>query len=50
MGPVGSQPPQVLDRLVAAINAHELEAMVSCFAQDYTNETPVHPSWVLLCL
>ncbi len=33
----------VLDRLLAAINAHELEAMVSCFAEDYTNETPVHP-------
>ena len=38
-----SQPPPVLGRLVAAINAHELEAMVSCFAEDYTNETPVHP-------
>jgi len=33
----------VLGRLLAAINAHELEAMVSCFAEDYTNETPVHP-------
>ncbi len=43
MGSVDSQPPQVLDRLLAAINAHELEAMVSCFAEDYTNETPVHP-------
>ncbi|MDP8961363.1 MAG: nuclear transport factor 2 family protein [Actinomycetota bacterium] len=43
MGPVDRQPPQVLDRLLAAINAHELEAMVSCFAEDYTNETPVHP-------
>lgn len=42
-GIVDSQPPQVLDRLLAAINAHELEAMVSCFAEDYTNETPVHP-------
>lgn len=38
-----TQPPEVLDRLLAAINAHELEAMVSCFAEDYTNETPVHP-------
>lgn len=37
------QPPQVLDRLLAAINAHDLEAMVSCFVEDYTNETPVHP-------
>ena len=43
MGSVDSQPPQVLDRLLAAINAHELDAMVSCFAEDYTNETPVHP-------
>ena len=43
MESVDSQPPQVLDRLLAAINAHELEAMVSCFAEDYTNETPVHP-------
>jgi ketosteroid isomerase-like protein len=33
----------VIDRLVAAINAHDLGAMVSCFAEDYTNETPVHP-------
>lgn len=43
MGSVRSQPPQVIDRLLVAINAHDLEAMVSCFAEDYTNETPVHP-------
>ncbi len=43
MGSVTSQLPQVLDRLLGAINAHSLEAMVSCFAEDYTNETPVHP-------
>ena len=43
MGSVNRQPPEVLDRLLAAINAHDLEAMVSCFAEDYTNETPVHP-------
>ena len=42
MGSVDIQSP-VLGRLVAAINAHELDAMVSCFGQDYTNETPVHP-------
>ncbi|MEA2828170.1 MAG: hypothetical protein QOG43_2609 [Actinomycetota bacterium] len=34
---------EVLDRLLAAINGHDLEAMVSCFAADYLNETPVHP-------
>ncbi len=33
----------VVDRLVAAVNAHDLEALVSCFAEDYVNETPVHP-------
>lgn len=43
MGSVDIQPPQVLHRLVEAMNAHELEAMASCFAQDYLNETPVHP-------
>lgn len=43
MGSVDRQPNQVLDRLLVAINAHDLEAMVSCFAEDYTNETPVHP-------
>lgn len=42
MGAVDRRPP-VLDRLLAAINAHDLEAMVSCFAEDYINETPVHP-------
>ena len=43
MGSVDQQPLQMLERLLAAINAHDLEAMVSCFAEDYTNETPVHP-------
>jgi ketosteroid isomerase-like protein len=33
----------VLDRLLAGLNGHDLEAMVSCFADDYVNETPVHP-------
>ena len=33
----------VVDRLVQAVNGHDLEGMVSCFADDYVNETPVHP-------
>ena len=37
------QRPVVLDRLLASINGHDLEAMVSCFAEGYVNETPVHP-------
>ena len=36
-------PAAVLERLLGAINAHDLDAMVSCFARDYVNETPVHP-------
>ncbi len=35
--------PAVLERMLGALNAHDLEAMVSCFAEDYVNETPVHP-------
>ncbi len=33
----------VIDRLVGAVNGHDLEGLVSCFAEDYLNETPVHP-------
>ncbi|MEC5193075.1 MULTISPECIES: nuclear transport factor 2 family protein [unclassified Arthrobacter] len=31
-------------RMVAAANRHDLEEMVSQFAEDYTNTTPVHPA------
>lgn len=33
----------VVDRLVAAANAHDLDALVGCFAPDYVNQTPAHP-------
>ena len=33
----------VIDRLVAATNAHDLDGLVDCFADDYVNETPTHP-------
>jgi ketosteroid isomerase-like protein len=36
-------PAAVVARLLAAINAHDLEAMVACFADDYVNEWPAHP-------
>jgi len=39
----GQGPRTVLERLVAAVNAHDLDALVSCFAVDYVNETPAHP-------
>jgi len=33
----------VVERIRVAINGHDLEALTSCFATDYVNETPVHP-------
>jgi ketosteroid isomerase-like protein len=42
MGPTqnGTGP---LDRLLEAVNDHDLERLVACFAEDYVNETPAHP-------
>ena len=37
-------PAAMVDRLLAATNAHDLDALVDCFAADYVNETPAHPS------
>ena len=34
----------VAARLHEAVNRHDLDAMVSCFAPDFVNETPVHPA------
>ena len=31
-------------RLHEALNRHDLEALAGCFAQDFVNETPVHPA------
>ena len=39
-----SNPTDVVQRLLAATNDHDLEALVDCFAQDYRNETPAHPA------
>jgi len=33
----------LVDRLQAAVDAHDLDAIVECFADDYRNETPAHP-------
>ena len=38
-----SAPEQFVHRLAAAVNAHDLDAVVGCFASDYRNDTPVHP-------
>lgn len=34
----------VLERLRSSIDAHDLDALVGCFAVDYRNETPAHPA------
>jgi ketosteroid isomerase-like protein len=39
----GNDPVAAVERLVQAVNAHDLEAMVGCFAEDYVNVTPAHP-------
>ena len=33
----------LLERLAAAANGHDLDALAGCFAPDYRNETPAHP-------
>jgi ketosteroid isomerase-like protein len=37
-------PAQVLDQLVAATNAHDIDDLVDCFAESYTLTDPVHPA------
>lgn len=39
-----SEPQLTIDRLLRAINDHDLEASAACFAEDYENETPAHPA------
>ena len=36
-------PLDVADRLVAATNAHDLDALVACFGDDYVLTNPAHP-------
>jgi len=37
------EPEQLVERLRCAVDDHDLDAVVACFADDYRNETPVHP-------
>ena len=36
---------EVMNRLLAALNAHDLDAFVACFAPNYRSEQPAHPSY-----
>lgn len=40
---MSQSPREVFQRLVAAQNAHDIEALVACFAPGYSSEQPVHP-------
>jgi ketosteroid isomerase-like protein len=35
---------EVMNQLLEAMNAHDLDAFVACFAPDYRSEQPAHPS------
>ena len=37
-------PLELVQRLAQATSAHDLDAIVACFGNDYVNETPVHPA------
>jgi ketosteroid isomerase-like protein len=39
-----AEPKALVDRLVAATNDHDLDAIAACFAIDYDNATPAHPA------
>ena len=42
--PLSTEVPPIVRRLQDAINEHDLDRVVDCFALDYRNETPVHPA------
>lgn len=35
--------PPVIERLVDAVNHRDLASLLTCFAEDYANQTPAHP-------
>jgi ketosteroid isomerase-like protein len=40
---VDTETATVVERLRAATNAHDIDAIVECFSETYRNETPAHP-------
>jgi ketosteroid isomerase-like protein len=41
---VAADPQSVLERLLAALNAHDLDAFVACFDERYESQQPAHPA------
>ncbi len=39
-----TDPMPTIERLLAAINGHDVDGIVACFADDYTLESPLHPA------
>jgi len=35
---------EIMNQLLTAMNSHDLDAFVACFAADYESEQPAHPS------
>jgi len=34
---------EIMNRLLSAMNAHDVDAVVACFASDYESQQPAHP-------
>jgi ketosteroid isomerase-like protein len=43
MADSSSSPRGTVERLLAAMNAHDVDAFVDCFDADYVSEQPTHP-------
>ncbi len=39
-----NEPQAMVERLAHATNDRDIDALVACFAEEYENETPVHPA------
>jgi ketosteroid isomerase-like protein len=44
MTSTNDNPMTTIDRLVQVTNAHDLEGIVACFADDYALDVPLHPA------
>jgi|SRR5215472_19328433 len=44
MGNLSEPGTALLERLAGAVNRHDLDMLVGCFAAGYRNETPAHPA------
>ena len=50
IAPAQHEPPTVLQRMSDAINAHDVDAIASCFTNDYKGEQPLHPESAVIGL